>query len=54
MIDLNEIFPIKASEFKTFISVESYDEKTAGNYRNSYVAEKPINFQTIKDNNSKY
>ena len=25
-----------------FFSVKSYDEKTAENYRNSYVAEKPI------------
>ena len=27
MIDLNYIFPIKPSEFKIFISVESYGEK---------------------------
>ena len=33
---------MKPSEFKISISVESYDEKTAENYRNSYVAEKPI------------
>ena len=33
---------MKPSEFKISISIESYDEKTAGNYRNSYVAEKRI------------
>ena len=32
--------PMKLSEFKIFISVESYDEKTSENYRNCYVAEK--------------
>ena len=30
------------SEFKISISVESYDEKTAENYRNCYGAEKRI------------
>ena len=29
---------MKPSELKIPISVESYDEKTAGNYRNCYVA----------------
>ena len=33
---------MKPSEFKFSISVESYDEKTAENYRNGYVAEKRI------------
>ena len=33
---------------KIYISVESYDEKTAENNRNCYVAEKR-SFQTIKD-----
>ena len=33
---------MKTSEFKIFISVESYDEKTAENYQNFYVAEKRI------------
>ena len=33
---------MKPSEFKISISVESYDEKTAENYRNCYVTEKPI------------
>ena len=31
---------MKPSKVKESISVESYDEKTAGNYRNCYVAEK--------------
>ena len=34
-----------ASEFKIFISVKSYDEKTAENYKKIYVAEKPIVFK---------
>ena len=38
-IDLNQIFKMKPSELKISISIESYDEKTAENYRNSYVAE---------------
>ena len=38
-MDLNFVFPMKPSEFKICISVESYDEKTAKNYRNCYVAE---------------
>ena len=33
---------MKQSEFKISISVESYDENTAANYRNGYVAEKHI------------
>ena len=33
---------MKPSELKISISVESYDEKTAENYRNCYVAEKRI------------
>ena len=33
---------MKTSELNIFISVESYDEKTAENYRNCYVAEKRI------------
>ena len=35
------------------ISVESKDENTSDNYRNSYVAEKR-SFQTIKDTDSKH
>ena len=52
-IDLSRIFPIKPSEFKTSISVESYDEKTTENYQNCYVAENS-SFQTIKDIDSKF
>ena len=33
---------MKPSELEFSISVESYDEKTAENYRNCYVAEKRI------------
>ena len=33
---------MKSSELKISISVESYDEKTAENYRDCYVAEKRI------------
>ena len=33
---------MKPSEFKISISVETYDEKTAENYRNGYGAEKRI------------
>ena len=42
LINLNQTFPMKPSEFKISILVESYDEKTAENYRNRYVAEKRI------------
>ena len=37
---MNTIFPIKPSEYKILISIESYDEKAAENYQNCYVAEK--------------
>ena len=33
---------MEPSEFKISLLVESYDEKTAKNYRNCYVAEKRI------------
>jgi len=33
---------MKLSDFKISISVENYDEKTAENYRNCYIAEKHI------------
>jgi len=33
---------MKPSEFKIFLSVESYDEKSAQNDQNCYVAEKHI------------
>ena len=39
---------MKPSEFKISISVESYDEKTAENYRNCYVAEKHIAYKLSK------
>ena len=39
---------MQQSEFRISISVESYDEKTAENYRNFYVAEKPIVFKISK------
>ena len=39
---------MKPSEFKISISVESYDEKTAENCRNYYVAEKRIVFKPSK------
>ena len=42
LIVLNYIFPMKLSEFKIFISIESYDEKSAENYRNCYAAENRI------------
>ena len=41
-IDLSKIFPMEPSEFKNFLSVESYDEKTAENDRNCYLAENGI------------
>ena len=33
---------MKQSEFKIFISIKSYDDKTAENYRNYYIAENRI------------
>ena len=36
------IFPTKPSEFEISISVQSYDENTAGNDQNCYVAEECI------------
>ena len=42
LIDLKKIFSLKPLEFKIFILVESYDEKTAENYQNCYVTEKRI------------
>ena len=43
---------MEPSDFKISISVESYDEKTAENYRNCNVAEN--NFKNIKDINPKF
>ena len=45
---MNYIFPMRPSEFKISISVESYDEKTAENYRNCYLAEMLIVFKLMK------
>ena len=42
LIDPNEIFLMKLSEFEILHSVESYDEKTAENSRNRYDVEKRI------------
>ena len=42
------MFPMELSDFKILISIESYDEKTAENYRYCYVAEKAPNFKTIE------
>ena len=39
---------MQQSEFKILFSVESYDEKTAENYRNCYTAEKCIVFKLSK------
>ena len=39
LIDLSYVFPVKPSEFKISILVKRYDDKTAENYRNDYVAE---------------
>ena len=57
LIDLNEIFPMKPSESKISLSVDSYDKKTAENFRNFYDAEKPIisklSMISISNNNSR-
>ena len=45
---------MRPSEFKISISVKSFDEKTAENYRNSYVAESGHSFQTMKAINPKF
>ena len=42
LIELNQIFPMKPSELKISLSVESYDEKPDENEQNCYVAEKRI------------
>ena len=42
LIEMNQIFPMKPSESKISISVESYDEKTVENYWNVYVVENTI------------
>ena len=40
---------MKPSEFKIFISVESYDEQTVENYRNCYAAEIRIVSKLLRD-----
>ena len=45
---MNEISPMKPSEFKVSISSKSYDEKTAANCRNFYDAKKRIIFKKSK------
>ena len=45
LIDLNKIFPMKSSGFEITISVKSYDDNTAENYRYCYVAKKRIVFK---------
>ena len=41
-IDLNKFFQMKPLAIKISLSIKCYDEKTAGRYRNGYVAEKRI------------
>ena len=54
-IELNQIFPMKPSEFEISLSVESYAKKTDENCWNGYVAEKKhYSFQTMKEINSKF
>ena len=50
LIDLKQIFPMKPSEFKIFISVKIYDEKT----EEIIAFGKAHSFQTIKDIESKF
>ena len=45
---------MEPSDLKMFISVKSYDEETAENYRNCYVARKVYNFKTITYIDSKF
>ena len=42
LIDLNQIFLMKPSEFEISLSVKSYEKKIAENSRNGCVAEKRI------------
>ena len=39
---------MEPSEFKISFSIKNYDKKTSENYRNSYVAEKPVVFKLSK------
>ena len=54
LIELNEIFPMKPSEFKISISTESYDEKNYWKLPKLLRCRKSHSFQTIKDINSKF
>ena len=45
---------MKPSEFKISILVDSYDEKTAENWKNLYIAEKRIVFKLSKISNPKF
>ena len=47
-IDLSQIFPMQPSEIQISVWIESYDEKTAENYRNCYIAEKHIVYKLFK------
>ena len=44
-LEPNYIFQMQPSELKISVAIESYDEKTAYNYRNCYVVEKRIVFK---------
>ena len=48
LIDLHQIFSMKPSELKIFISVENFDDKTAEYYRNCYVAKNRIVSKLLK------
>ena len=48
LTDLNQIFPMKSTEFKISNSVETYDEKTAKSYRNCYGVGKRIAYKLSK------
>ena len=42
LLEQTRFLSMRESEFQISISVESYDEKTAENYGNCYIAEKRI------------
>ena len=54
LIDLNWILPMKPSEFKISILVESYDEDTAEIHRNCYDTEKLIVSKLSKISNPNF
>ena len=53
-IDLNEIFSIKPSELKIFLSIERNKNKIAENGQNVLRCRKLHSFQTIKDIDPKF